>query len=318
MSTSNPSTNVASENTKLSTGEGVLDSSSGSSGGNVNDSARLDLQHTLMKIHLGGLYLAPTAVRRALERRSDALTPAILDLGTGSGAWAVEMAQEFPDATITGIDIAPVAVSNVPSNVHFERGDINDVMRTFHQSFNVIHARCVCSGIRDYTAFLLEAQKALRPDGVLLLVEGDPQFYGPNHEPMTGADENDPKFSWLQRVMGIVWARIIGSKSSIPSSLPQLLGGCHGWDNRGSSSGFIAIGPWPKDMTEPEKEVSELMRQNWMQLILAVRPLVLADGHSPETADLWIANAVDELKSLKKNQYVKWTSAWASLPAQSS
>lgn len=31
----------------------------------------------------------------------------ILDIGTGTGIWAIEMGDEFPDAQIIGTDLAP-------------------------------------------------------------------------------------------------------------------------------------------------------------------------------------------------------------------
>lgn len=47
---------------------------------------RLDLQHHIQTISLGSLYPAPDLVRRALQPRTYP-TPAILDVGTGSGSW---------------------------------------------------------------------------------------------------------------------------------------------------------------------------------------------------------------------------------------
>lgn len=49
---------------------------------------RLDLQHRIYTITLGGLYPAPQLVRWAL-RPCRNMTPAILDVGTGSGCWSV-------------------------------------------------------------------------------------------------------------------------------------------------------------------------------------------------------------------------------------
>ena len=49
---------------------------------------RLDQQHKVYTIALGGLFPAVPLVRWALRPRRD-VTPAILDVGTGSGIWSV-------------------------------------------------------------------------------------------------------------------------------------------------------------------------------------------------------------------------------------
>ena len=59
---------------------------------------RLDLQHHVIKLLLNGeLHLAP------LENPKR-----ILDLGTGTGLWAIEMADKFPKAKVIGTDLSPV------------------------------------------------------------------------------------------------------------------------------------------------------------------------------------------------------------------
>ncbi|KAL8969838.1 MAG: hypothetical protein Q9183_001803 [Haloplaca sp. 2 TL-2023] len=59
---------------------------------------RIDIKHHITKILTGGrLYLAPLGNPKR-----------ILDIGTGTGIWAIEMAEQFPNAQITGIDLSPV------------------------------------------------------------------------------------------------------------------------------------------------------------------------------------------------------------------
>jgi hypothetical protein len=44
----------------------------------------------------------------------------ILDLGTGSGIWCIEMGDLYPSAEVTGVDLSANMPSWVPPNVHFE------------------------------------------------------------------------------------------------------------------------------------------------------------------------------------------------------
>ena len=58
---------------------------------------RLDLSHQMFKITMGDkLYLAP------IDKPSR-----ILDVGTGTGIWAIEMGDDFPDSEILGTDLSP-------------------------------------------------------------------------------------------------------------------------------------------------------------------------------------------------------------------
>ena len=58
---------------------------------------RLDLSHQMFKITMGDkLYLAP------IDKPAT-----ILDIGTGTGIWAIEMGDDFPDSEILGTDLSP-------------------------------------------------------------------------------------------------------------------------------------------------------------------------------------------------------------------
>src|SRR5579871_1259729 len=79
---------------------------------------RLDLQHHLLKLSLGGNYRAPVRQPRA-----------ILDVACGTGIWCRELAQEFPNAQVTGFDIDSTPMDSsrkrlgpsgqFPANFHF-------------------------------------------------------------------------------------------------------------------------------------------------------------------------------------------------------
>lgn len=74
--------------------------------GNRPEDERLDLQHDMLKVRLGNLVIEPAqkAVGHAL-REDEEKDYAILDIGAGSGAWAVDMAEDYPYAKVIGIDL---------------------------------------------------------------------------------------------------------------------------------------------------------------------------------------------------------------------
>ena len=78
---------------------------------------RLDLQHHMCVLsNRGKLFLAPISE-----------TPQnVLDVGTGTGIWAIEFADEYPSANVVGTDLSPSQPSWVPPNVRFEIDNAND------------------------------------------------------------------------------------------------------------------------------------------------------------------------------------------------
>lgn len=93
---------------------------------------RLDLNHYKYTMVLNDqLFLAPIA-----EHPQN-----ILDLGTGTGIWAIEVADKYPSATVIGTDIAPIQPAWVPPNCTFQIDDAEEDW-TFHDNtFDFVHNR---------------------------------------------------------------------------------------------------------------------------------------------------------------------------------
>jgi len=71
----------------------------------------LDIFHHICTLTLGGkLFLAP--ISENPQR--------VLDVGTGTGIWAIDFADQFPSAQVIGTDLSPIQPSDVPPNVYFE------------------------------------------------------------------------------------------------------------------------------------------------------------------------------------------------------
>lgn len=66
---------------------------------------RLDVTHEALLLASGGkLYQAPLAGKKIEQ---------VLDLGTGTGIWAIDFAQEFPQAQVLGTDLRYVQRKDV-------------------------------------------------------------------------------------------------------------------------------------------------------------------------------------------------------------
>ncbi|KAG9007697.1 hypothetical protein FRB90_009250 [Tulasnella sp. 427] len=279
---------------------------------------RLDLQQELLTRIRHGLFLCKEGVRRTLNPKAGVSRPVALDLGCGSGFWTVEMAKQFPEVEVVGIDLfIPDVPARVPSNCRFEQYDLNDGLPHYRASVNVVHASCVAQGIMDFPWFMDQVWEALRPGGVFLTVSGDMQMYDENKQPWTVAEEDDGEssFSYHVLLMTELW-KAMKSKGPGILSYPNISRwlqdmGREKWEDIGLWNTYVPIGPWKEDMTEHEKHTSDLMRQNMLKIHQVLRSSLHASGVPEETTQRWTNGAGDELLKLQKRMYCHWLFNWA-------
>lgn len=90
----------------------------------------------------------------------------ILDIGTGTGQWVMEMAELFPNCRITGTDLSPIQPQSVPPNVHFLVDDAAEEDWLYPlNSFDYIHTRMMCGTLEDFREVIKKSFKYLKPGG---------------------------------------------------------------------------------------------------------------------------------------------------------
>lgn len=89
----------------------------------------------------------------------------MLDIGTGTGLWAIDFADAYPSASVIATDLSPIQPTLVPPNVEFQVDDFCNPWTFTPESFDFIHARCIYGSVADYSALYGEVMRHLKPGG---------------------------------------------------------------------------------------------------------------------------------------------------------
>lgn len=128
---------------------------------------QLDIAHHMFTLMLNGkLLLAP--IDRHIQK--------VLDVGTGTGIWAIDFADEYPSAEVIGTDLSPIQPGLIPPNLRFEIDDACDDWSYPENSFNLIHVRSLYGAIADWPAFYATVLRHLKPGGWFDQLEMSIQF----------------------------------------------------------------------------------------------------------------------------------------------
>ncbi|ORY68797.1 S-adenosyl-L-methionine-dependent methyltransferase [Pseudomassariella vexata] len=91
----------------------------------------------------------------------------VLDVGTGSGIWAIDFADKYPQAEVIGTDLSPTQPGWVPANVKFEVDDATLVWTFRPNVFDFVHMRDLFGSIQDWNSLYRQAYKCIKPGGYI-------------------------------------------------------------------------------------------------------------------------------------------------------
>ncbi|KAG9015308.1 hypothetical protein FRB93_013008 [Tulasnella sp. JGI-2019a] len=273
--------------------------------------SRLNLQHNLLRHHLGALYPYSRQVEWIL-RPGQPSRPAVLDIGTGSGRWAVEMALQFPHVDVLGVDLVPpvlLTVDTIPLNCRFEVDDANLSMSHHAESFDVVHVRSAEAGINDFNGFLYEVAQTIRPGGMVILNSAMPQMRTDDLVPFPVTEPGEEGFSWVQKLFYHTYTAFHNRGNyAIDATLHWVkwLENNPNFENVRQSDTFIPVGAWQEGLDEIGTWVAESMKIDLMHVWQAFKPLLLNDGLSPEYVEILTQGATEELRNQTIHAKLPW------------
>ncbi|KAI9877609.1 MAG: hypothetical protein M1830_003317 [Pleopsidium flavum] len=243
---------------------------------------RLDIAHKLFDVRLKGkLHLAP--IGKNPQR--------ILDLGTGTGIWAIEMGDKYPSAEILGNDLSPIQPRWVPPNVRFEVDDIESDW-AYSEKFDYIHCRCLASALKDWPNLIRQSFEHTKPGGWVEFQDLDITWTSPDGSLKDSSSiyKANREFISASKKMGME-----------PSPGPKLEAWVKeaGFTNVVHERMAMPIGTWPADKT-----LKEVGAWNYLQYMEGLEGFFLALftrvlDYTPEEVKLFMAQVRKDSKDPK-------------------
>jgi SAM-dependent methyltransferase len=91
----------------------------------------------------------------------------VLDIGTGTGIWAIDFADQYPGAEVIGTDLSPIQPAWVPVNCQFQIDDCTNEWTFGDASLDYVHMRWMigCVTNAGWPALAKQAWRCLKPGG---------------------------------------------------------------------------------------------------------------------------------------------------------
>lgn len=134
-----------------------------------------------------GLYSAP--ISKSPGKR-------VVDIGCGTGIWAIAFATERPDSHVLGLDITLPQPKSAPGNCSFAVADAEGDWSFATEPFDLIYGRMLINSIRNWSRYLQRCLQHLKSGGWLELNDVAHRFFAEDE----CSEADSPMLRWWRVV----------------------------------------------------------------------------------------------------------------------
>ncbi|KAK4150241.1 S-adenosyl-L-methionine-dependent methyltransferase [Chaetomidium leptoderma] len=235
---------------------------------------RLDMIHHVYYRCLNDrLFLAPVDPNAGLR---------VLDVGTGTGLWAIHLGDDYPNAAeIVGNDLSPIQPTWCPPNVRFIVDDVELEWAEPHP-YDLIHCRYMAGAIKDWPGLARQMYENLKPGGWVELQESANTLYSQDGS----LAKDNPMVKMMEGLMEA--CEKIGRTLDPAPSMEGWLRDA-GFVNVKVETFKLPVGSWPKDLRL--KEIGTLLGINFTEGVEAFTAALFADVLGWSKEEITVLNA---------------------------